>query len=213
MANTGFLARVLLFARVVRNGISINEVTVDPGGGPNVTVEQLPAPGDDSPPLPDDYVGAFPSEGSGESLAGGFTDPTNPGTALPGEKRFYARNAAREVISEILMRADGSVIISHPNDDAVIQIFAAGLIVLGDIPSGHYVLFDTSSGLMIVNGELTIDSDGNVITTGTITAADFKTTGDVVTMLGHKHDGTGSLIAPSGGGAVSGRTAVGADLP
>jgi hypothetical protein len=52
----GLIAKLLSFVRVERNGAKINDVKVDPGGGPNITAEHFAPIGDDAHPLPGDFV-------------------------------------------------------------------------------------------------------------------------------------------------------------
>ena len=44
----GLIAKLLSFTRVTRNNAKISDVKVNPGGGPNITVEHYATPGDDS---------------------------------------------------------------------------------------------------------------------------------------------------------------------
>ena len=52
----GRVAKLLSFVRLTRNNAKVSDVKIDPGGGPNITVEHFAAPGDDSFPLKTDYV-------------------------------------------------------------------------------------------------------------------------------------------------------------
>ncbi len=70
--------------------------------------ENLPhcsAPGDDAPPLPGDRAVV---DDDSEAVVG-YVDPKNPGIALPGEKRAYARNEDGEIVGHVYLRRDGSV--------------------------------------------------------------------------------------------------------
>ena len=68
----GRIAKLLSFLRTSRNEAKISDVKVDPGGGPNITAEHFAAAGDDSHPLPGDYVALNTDSGSGRESAIGY---------------------------------------------------------------------------------------------------------------------------------------------
>ena len=179
MAMTGFIAPVLSFTRRIRNNALIGDVKANPGGDANITVEHMGPPGDDSPPLDRDSVGAFSVQGTGRFVAGGYADTRNSNlTAGPGEKHLYGRNPNNGLaVSELFLGDDGSILISN----------AFGSISM------------TDSGLITING-VTIDTSGNIVSPAEITASG-------VTLTGHKH-APGSLATPTES-VTTGQTAAG----
>ncbi len=101
---------------------------IEGGEGDSATMDHFGPVGDDSPPLPDDWVLAVPIGGESEDLiAAAYSDETTH-TAEPGEKRLYARNPAGEIVSTIHMRSDGTIELA--NDAATIEVAADGSITL-----------------------------------------------------------------------------------
>ena len=94
--------------------MKVPDVKVDTGGGANITVEHFAPAGDDSHPLPDDYVFTAPVAGTGRASVSGYYDPTNEGKTAPGERRAYARTptegGGRRVIAEHWIKNDGTVV-------------------------------------------------------------------------------------------------------
>ena len=93
------IAKLLSFVRAVRNGIPVSDVKCDPGGGANVTAEHAGPPGDDSHPLPDDYVAIGAASGTGRETAVGYFDPKNAGKAQAGRKAHLRAKHRRRGIS------------------------------------------------------------------------------------------------------------------
>lgn len=101
---------------------------IEGGEGDSATMDHFGPVGDDSPPLPGDWVLAVPLEGETEELiAAAYSDDTTH-TAEPGEKRLYARNPAGEIVSTIHMRGDGSIELA--NDAATVEVAPDGSIKL-----------------------------------------------------------------------------------
>lgn len=107
------IAQLLSFARATRNGIPVSDVKCDPGGGANVTAEHASAPGDDSHPLPGDYVAIGAASGTGRETAVGYYDPKNAGVAQAGEKRIYARTPDGAVSVEVWLKKSGECLITN----------------------------------------------------------------------------------------------------
>ena len=63
---------------------SLPEVEVDPGGGYNKTCPVFSDSGDDSQPLPGDFVASVDTQKTGLSAAVGFSDPVNERKAAAG---------------------------------------------------------------------------------------------------------------------------------
>lgn len=143
------------FVRFTRGGAKGSQATVDPGGGANIRCEHFASPGDDSYPLPGDYVALIDGPGTGRRLAIAYADPVNTRFAAEGEKRTYSRDATGAVQATVWLRNDGGAIITN----------AAG----GNI-------FLNADGSANING-VAIDLSGNITTTGTITAANVTAGG------------------------------------
>ncbi len=106
----GRVAVVLSFERGTDpDGKPKAEVKCDPGGEANLTADHFGAAGDDSPPLPGDFVALEDSTGSGGEQATGYQDPKNAGTAEPGEVRRYARDADGVPVCEFHLKANGDI--------------------------------------------------------------------------------------------------------
>ena len=200
----GRLAVLLSFLRTTKNGAQVSDVKVDPGGGANVTAEHFSAPGDDSHPLPDDYVALNGDSGTGRESAIGYLDPTNEPKALPGDKRIYARDENGVLIAEIWLKNTGEGIIS--NDNGSVTLRADGGVITttpestfdakadgsikGDNSNGSFEL--EVNGDFLVNG-VTIDTSGNILTAGTLNADDVTADNQDVTLSTHE---TPSFNAP-----------------
>jgi hypothetical protein len=108
------ITRLLSFLRADRDGVKAPDVKVDTGGGANITAEHFAPPGDDSHPLPDDYVLSTGASGTGRASVAGYFDPVNEGRSAEGERRAYSREPSEEggkrVIAEHWLKNDGSVV-------------------------------------------------------------------------------------------------------
>jgi hypothetical protein len=97
------------------------------GGGDNRVWDHYADAGEDSVPLPDDYVQSVSTEGSGRASAVGYIDPKNEGKAAAGEKRIYARDAETgETVAEIWLKADGSIEMSASGGITINGVTIAG---------------------------------------------------------------------------------------
>ena len=135
----GVIAIVQSFVRVVRNEAKISDVQVDPGGGANITAEHFSAPGDDSHPMPGDYVAISKVGGTGRTVATGYLDPLNDPVAAVGEKRSYSRDGDGAIVAEVWLKADGEITILNANGQITLKPDGSVLIgvaneaqVLGD---------------------------------------------------------------------------------
>jgi hypothetical protein len=145
------VAIVLSFDRDTRDGVPIERVKVDladedaPADGVDPTThEHHLAPGDDSPPLSGDYALLTEIEGgAGEEAISGYSDAKNAGTALPGEKRLYARNLDGDIVVHIHLKRDGSMEIANAN----------GSVTLG--ADGNVAI----SGSLSVGGDVAADGE------------------------------------------------------
>jgi hypothetical protein len=167
------VAAVLSSERVVDDDGHGVDVKCDPGGNP-ITAPHYADAGDDSQPLPGDYVALGDSSGSGCEHVSGFADVRNEGKAQPGEKRIYARDASGAVVVELWLKGDGSLVI--------------------DNGSGQVEL--AKGGDVTINGVI-IDASGNVKAPGEVTA---NATGVPVNLTSHIHgSGTGPTATPTPG--------------
>ena len=197
----GRLAKLLQFTRVTRNGAQVSDVTADPGGEPNVTAENFQPAGDDSYPLPGDYVALNSDSGSGRETVIGYVDPKGTPKSGVGEKRIYARNSGGASIVELWLKNTGEAVLSNENGDVTLQ--ADGGVVTQTPGANFSVKADGSikgsnsngsfelqaSGDFIVNG-VTIDVAGNITTPANVQAASITADSMVVDgkqMASHVH--------------------------
>lgn len=178
----GRLAEVLGSQRTSDEAGEGLDVQVDPGGSSPKTVPHFADPGDDSCPLPGDFVALEDSDGSGAEQATGYADTKNAGRAKPGEAGRVGRNAQGKIVCSWYLLEDGTVVIS--NDNASFRM--------------------AQDGTVTING-VKIDKDGNVSGPGTI-AADGEITAKAgnpatsVTLTQHVHiDGMGGTQPPTAG--------------
>lgn len=198
----GRIAKLLSFVRVTRNDAKISDVKVDPGGGPNITAEHFASSGDDAHPLPDDYVIINDLAGTGRKASVGYLDPVNTPKALPGDKRIYARDGdTGAVVVEIWLKNDGTAIVSNDNGSVMLRPDGGSIIttpestldakadgsIKGANGSGSFEL--EAGGDFVVNG-VTIDTNGNIVTAGTINADDVTADNQDVTLSTHNHGGS-----------------------
>jgi hypothetical protein len=157
------IATVVGIERAEReDGAKVTDVQVDPGGSANVSAEHFAAAGDDAPPLPGDSAITVPSSGRGKEAAVGYVDPKIDAKAQPGEKRIYARDGDGVLIGEIWLKGDGTIVITNREGGAIEMA-----------PGGN----------VTINGVL-IDTSGNVVAPGEITAKDGPTS---VKLTTHNH--------------------------
>lgn len=110
----GGVARILSFFRTERNGIPVSDVTLDSGGGPNITGEHFADAGDDSFPLNTDKAVTTDIRRDGGEVPVGYLDTINIPKAEAGEKRIYGRDPnTGAVVNEIWLKADGEIEVSN----------------------------------------------------------------------------------------------------
>lgn len=107
------------------------DVKSDRGSSDNVTARHFSAPGDDSHPLPGDYVALSDAAGTGRQTAVGYKDKINAPQAQPGERRTYARNPAGAVVAQIWARNNGEV--SVFNDNGAFTLEPGGDVVINGV--------------------------------------------------------------------------------
>lgn len=165
----GLIAKLLSFTRTKVDGAHVSDVKIDPGGGANITAQHFGCPGDDSAPLPNDFVATTGAPGSGTEQVTGYIDPKNEPKAAAGEKRIYSRDSDGAVVAVVWLKNDGTVVIENGN---------------GSIEMA-------SGGDVTING-VTIDTGGNVSAPGEVTAMDESAP---VKLSTHKHP---TAMGPSG---------------
>lgn len=127
----GLISRLLSFVRTEEGDAHVSDAKVDPGGGANVTAHHFACPGDDSHPLPGDYVATSSSPGSGNEHVTGYIDPGNEPQAAAGEKRVYARDGDGAVTAVVWLKNDGTVVIESPAGTPLLQVESDGTVRLG----------------------------------------------------------------------------------
>lgn len=167
------IARLLSFVRAIRQGVNVPEVTVDTGGGVNHTADHFAPVGDDSHPLPTDYVLVTEIPQSGSKIAIAYLDSVNAGETLEGEKRIYARDPNTGTpVNQVWLKNNGDVLLSNDNGSILLQ----------------------ADGTVNING-VTIDPSGNIDTPGSISAPSMVVNG--VELATHTHaqpnDGAGDV--------------------
>lgn len=152
MGRIGILRR---FDRIVRGLAHGSEATVDMGGGENTRAVNFGPAGDDTVPLPGDYVVVVDGPGTGGELVVGYSDPVNVVTTSPGDKRIYSRDPVDGTpMCQVLLGADGQITITSPTASIVMDV----------------------AGVITANG-VTITPAGDITTTGSITAASVVAAG------------------------------------
>ncbi len=198
----GRIAKLLSFLRTSRNEAKISDVKVDPGGGPIITAEHFTAAGDDSHPLPGDYVALNSDSGAGRESAVGYLDPLNEPKAQPGDKRIYARSEDGVVIVEIWLKNTGEATVLNENGSVTLRPDGGTITttpqstfdakadgsIKGDNGSGSFEL--EAEGAFLVNG-VTIDASGNITSPATITSPNMVGSTSVKAagkeLAGHTH--------------------------
>ena len=203
----GRIARVLSFVKSKIREKNFINVKCNPDAGSNVTAQHFSDSGDDSHPLPDDYVYYNGVPAKGRAAAIGYIDHKNEPKANAGEKRSYARNTDGTPVNEVYLKNDGSVFVSNDNGSILLRPDGGSIVttpnstvemdsngniiakntkgslslnVSGAIEGSNIGKFELkSSGVMNING-VTIDLAGNIVTPTTITAATSVTVGSSV---------------------------------
>lgn len=136
----GLIGVLKSFARVTRKAAAVSDAQIDTGGGRLITVQHFTPSGDDSQPLPSDYVVAVTVQQTGRHAAVGYIDPLNSQEAQAGEKRLYSRDGNGASAAVLWLKSDGTILATN----------AAGTLELG------------SNGTATINGA-TIDPSGNIV--------------------------------------------------
>lgn len=185
----GRITKLLSFVRSLAHGAKVSDVKVNPGGGANVTAQHFSDAGDDSNPLPGDYVATMPVQRTGSEVAVGYLDPKNEQKSQGGEKRIYARDPADgTAVVELWLKNDGTALISNAGASVEVKLDGS---IKGANSSGSFEL--EAGGNFVVNG-VTIDTSGNVTIPASLTLGGKE-------IAGHDHDISGGSSAPGPTGA------------
>ena len=124
-------------------------------------------------------------------------DQKNQNTSAPGARRFYSRDPeSGSIVGEIILGNDGTITLKN---DKVSQTIAADGSASLVNELGSSVL--QANGNFVING-VTIDTDGNIDSPGTITG-DTDVVGGGISVKDHLHDG--SPTAPDGPKSPTGK--------
>lgn len=191
----GLIGRILSFVRAERNGAQISDVKTDPGGGPNVTLEHFAPAGDDTHPLPGDYVYGAPSPQRGRYAAVGYVDPANQSKAQPGEKRTYARNADGEQVGEVWLKADGTIV--SENDEGTVTLAPDGSHDAQNAEGRTTLAADGSFEAQNGSGSVTLAANGSILGQNAAGSFELQAGGNFV-VNGVTITTSGQIITPTG---------------
>lgn len=129
----GMITRIVKILGLIkgRAGDLSRQLLVDPGGGASVTVPIFSPTGEDSSPLPTDRPLIIECGKTGTYACVGFVDPLLTSNIGPGEKHFYARSSAGVVKGRILMRSDGTILIT--NNLGLIEFNPSGMVNINGV--------------------------------------------------------------------------------
>lgn len=184
----GKLGKILSFLRATRRGLSASLVKTNAGSNFNLTPQHCSDAGDDSHPLPGDYVVLVPIEGTGKFVTVAYIDPVNEPVAGEGDKRIYARDSEGVALVHLWLKNDDSAVLS--NASGSVTLGADGSI-LGTNANGSFEL--EAGGNFAVNG-VTIDTDGNITSPASVSAPSIVADGKE--LAGHTHNITSGSSAP-----------------
>lgn len=122
MGLKGFVCKVLSFFNTDKNGDRVSEVTVDPGGGANISGDNFTPIGEDSQPLTGDFAVIIPISGTGVDAIVGYMDRDNDQKSRAGEKRIYARDGGGVSVVELHLKNDGSAVLSNDNNSVTLKV-------------------------------------------------------------------------------------------
>ncbi len=126
----GIISKVLSFLHTEENSDKVTEVTVDPGGGANVSGIQYSPVGEDSQPLKGDFAVSVRIPGTGVSVVVGYLDSKNEQKSGAAEKRIYARDSGGDSVVELWLKNDGSAKLC--NDNGAVELKADGDVDIGE---------------------------------------------------------------------------------
>ena len=167
----GLITRILSFTRTFRNNSNVSDVKVDPGGGANLTCENMSPCGDDAPPLLTDFAVVVPIQRTGGKVVVGYLDGINVQKSNPGDKRNFARDASTGLdVVELWLKNDGSGTLSNANGSVTLEADGSftSTTSVGTLQNSSTGLIkgDNGSGFfqLLPNGDF--DANGFIFTAG-----------------------------------------------
>lgn len=161
----GLVGRVLSFLQTTRLGAQVSDTKLEWGDRAPVTAEHFGPPGDDSHPLPGDYVRADAVPQTGRTAVTGYIDPVNAPKAEAGERRIYSRNSAGAVVAEFHLKNDGSVALVSTGNVTIngVTITPAGDVVIPSslVLNGKEIAEHTHSQAVDSDGDTQQDTGPN----------------------------------------------------
>lgn len=147
----GRIGRVISYDVESRNDVQVGIVLVDMGGGENKNLDFYSACGDDSPPLPGDFVAMLSQPGTGRFVATSYIDKNNQHQSNIGEKRIYARDIGnQQLVCQIYMQNDGTIQLTNSNGS--VSIAQNGSVNING------VVIDSSGNINLNNGVISNSS-------------------------------------------------------
>lgn len=208
---SGVIGKLLSFTRVTRENAKLSDVKVNVGGSDVITAEYSHPSGDDSHPLPNDYVTLVRIPRSGRVLVVGFTETDAEQKAAAGDKRIYSRDSSRAETAEVWLKSDGTIDMNNSNGSFVLSPDGS---MKGTSPDGNFELRADGShrtengsgylelredGVVEINGA-TIGTDGAIVSPVSVTAPVVTGSTSVVAngkeLAGHDHAILGGSSAP-----------------
>lgn len=166
----GLIAKIL---RYTRGNPEADEITADPGGGNIITINPAQPAGDDSQPLPDDFVVAVGVPGLNRMISVNVFDVQSERVSEPGDKRIYARKTDRTTACQIWLKSNGTVLIDNGSGSITLK----------------------SDGVVNINGA-TISTDGTITSPTAVVSPSVVADGKELT--DHDHDYSWTADAGSG---------------
>lgn len=144
----GRVGILVSFVRRLVGATNSSDAMFDRGGGDNRTGQHFAPPGDDSQPLPGDYVAALSQAPTGRDSVVGYVDPVSTPVAGPGEVRRYARDPdTGDTMVSFWLKATGEAVIANDNGSITLQ------------PDGSV---NINGVIIAANGDVTIPNSLNL---------------------------------------------------
>jgi len=170
----GRIGKLLSFVRAVVGTTKTSDVKFDRGGGDIRTAQHFSDPGDDSFPLPGDFLAILEQAGTGRDSSVGSVDPKNLQKSIAGDKRVYARDANGDQIVELWLHNDGSASLSNANGSVLLRVDG------GVLTTTPLSTFDADADGSIAgtngNGDFELQAGGDFVVNGVTIAANGDVT-------------------------------------